>query len=485
MIVSSEVVPLVKTGGMGDVAGSLASALADLGQDVTVVLPAYRLIDRDRYPLLSECLFIKAPVGDTDKHAGILRSDAVPGARTRLIDQPEYFGRGGLYDKDGVAFADNSLRFAFFSRGILELIRAEESPPDIVHCNDWQTGLIPVYLKTLYDGDPTFRGIRVVFTLHNVGYQGVFPSETLPLIHLPDELCVTEGGLEFYGNISYLKGGILFSDLITTVSPTYSREIQTREFGYGMEGVLKSRSADLKGILNGIDVVEWNPAMDTHLPESIRPGSRQEKEQVKRELLITCGLSYREDVPVIGIVSRLAVQKGLDLIESVADEMMKADVRLVVLGVGEKRYERLFERLRKNYPGKVFVRFAFDNAMAHLIYGGSDIFLMPSKYEPCGLGQMIAMRYGTVPLARKTGGLADTVFEEDGRQNGFLFQEYSAASLLEAYRRALKTYERKEEWLEIMKRGMERDSSWRASADRYLQLYRELLERKPSLETVR
>ena len=485
VFISSEVVPLAKTGGLADVAGSLPPALADLGHDVTVLLPAYRVIDRERYPLLSESIVLKVPVGDGEKSAGVLRSNAIPGVTLRLIDQPDFFGRGAIYGEGGLAYPDNARRFAFFSRAAIELIRLKESPPDIIHCHDWQTALVPVYIKSIYKRNPFFKDTRVVFTIHNIAYQGTFPAEIVRDVHIPDELFVTEGGLEFYGNVSFLKGGIVFSDLITTVSPTYSKEVQTAEYGYGMEGILRKKSSYLTGVLNGIDVIEWNPAMDTYLPESIRTGSREGKERVKKVLLTSCGLSYNEEEPVIGIVSRLASQKGFDLMEEAADEMMKKDIKLVVLGVGEERYENLFERLREDYPGRVFIKLAFDNTLAHMIYGGSDIFIIPSRYEPCGLGQMIAMRYGTVPLARKTGGLADTIVDEDGKRNGFLFQEYRAASLLEAFDRTIEAFQSREVWLEIMRRGMEGDYSWKASARRYMELYLGLLTRRQSYEVIR
>jgi starch synthase len=484
-VVSSEAVPLVKTGGLGDVTGSLPPELSDLGQDVTIILPAYHGIDRRRYPLVSEGISLKVPMGDGYIHAGVLRSDAIPGVTVRLIDQPDLFGRKGIYGDGEVDYPDNGVRFGFFSKAILELIRHEESPPDIIHCNDWQTAMIPVFLRTMYADDPFFREIRTVFTIHNIAYQGLFRPEILRRIHLPLSLFTTEGGLEFYGDVSFLKGGILFSDSITTVSPTYCREIQTAEFGYGMEGVLKSRSDDLIGIRNGIDVIEWNPAMDTVLPESIRPGSREEKEEAKRALLVECGLAFREDIPVIGIVSRLAAQKGFDLVEEIADDILALDVQMTVLGIGDKLYEKLFERLRDDYVGKVFVNFAFDDRLAHMIYGGSDMFLMPSRYEPCGLGQMIAMRYGTVPIARKTGGLADTIVDEEGRRTGFLFTEPSAVSLLRAIHRAYRTFQDREAWLAIMNRGMEGDYSWKASARQYLDLYNQLVAEKPLTEVVK
>lgn len=484
-VVASEAVPLVKTGGLGDVAGSLPPELSDLGQDVTILIPAYRGIDRRRYPLISEGIVLKVPMGDGFVRGNVLRSDAIPGVTVRLIDQPDLFGRKGIYGDDEVDYPDNGVRFGFFSKAVLELIKHEESPPDIIHCNDWQTAMIPVFLRTTYADDPFFSDVRTVFTIHNIAYQGIFRPEILRRIRLPIGLFTTEGGLEFYGDVSFLKGGILFSDAITTVSPTYCREIQTAEYGYGMEGVLRSRADDLKGIRNGIDIIEWNPAMDTMLPESIRSGSREEKEEAKRALLVECGLAFREDVPVVGVVSRLAAQKGYDLVEEIADEILVMDIQMVVLGVGEKKYEKLFERLRDDYVGKVFVNFTFDNRLAHMIYGGSDMFLMPSRYEPCGLGQMIALRYGTIPIARKTGGLADTIVDEDGRRNGFLFTEPSGPALLKAFRRAYQTFQDREAWLEIMSRAMEGDYSWKASAYQYLDLYYQVLADHPVTEVVK
>ncbi len=472
--VSSEASPLVKTGGLADVAGSLPQALADLGHDVSVFLPAYKCINREKYPLLSESAVLQVPLGGEERRCGVLRSGAISGVSVRLIDQPDLFGRDGLYDEGGIPYPDNAVRFAFFPRAVIELIRLEGNPPDIIHCNDWQTALLPVFLKTCYRDDPCFRSTQVLFTIHNIAYQGTFPQWMLGEIGLPEGLYVTEGGLEFYGKISYLKGGILFSDLITTVSPSYSREIQTEEYGFGMEGVLKSRADSLVGVLNGIDVQQWNPAADSYLPEAIGPGDWEERESVKRTLMKVCGLDYEEGIPLVGIVSRLAGQKGFDLIEAAADRIMESGVFMVVLGRGERRYEELFLGLKARYPDRLFVRLDFDDPLAHLIYGGCDIFMMPSRYEPCGLGQMIAMRYGAVPLARKTGGLADTIIDEGGKRNGFLFEEFSPSSLLRAFDRALKAYHKREGWREIMMNGMRGNYSWRASAGRYLEIYRNM-----------
>jgi len=476
VFVSSEVVPFVKTGGLADVAGSLPPAMARFGHEVTVILPAYRSVDRKRHPLSPRGAALDIPIGKGVKRGNILTSDAIPDVSVRLIDQPEFFGREGLYDAGGKEYADNAVRFGFFSRAVLELIKQAGTPPDVIHCNDWQTGLIPVYLRTLYRQDPFFRKTRTVFTVHNVAYQGCFPPEVLRDVHLPDRLFVTEGGLEYYGRVSYLKGGILFSDLITTVSPTYSREIQTEEYGYGLEGVLKSRSADLRGVLNGIDVQEWDPAVDPHLPGPIRSGSEGGKERAKRALLEACGLEYRDGAPALGVVSRLAIQKGFDLLEGAAPRMLEEEIRLIVLGQGEKRYADFFRRLMRKYPDKVYFKQAFDNRLAHMIYGGCDLFLMPSRYEPCGLGQMIAMRYGTVPLARRTGGLADTIRDEDGKRTGYLFRGYHQDELLEAFYRVLKAYSHREEWREIMRRGMSGDYSWEVSGLRYIGLYLRLLK---------
>ncbi len=484
VFVSSEVDPLAKTGGLADVAGALPAALADLGHDVTVILPAYYAIDRAKYPLLSKPGAIEVPVGGKSEWGGLLTSNVLPGVTVYLVDHPGYFGRKGLYGEGGIDYRDNDERFAFFSRAIVELIRREKEPPDIIHCNDWQTALVPVYSRSLYADDPILDRSRVVFTIHNMAYQGLFTRDALARIDLPRNLFATEEGLEFYGGISFLKGGIIFSDLITTVSPTYSREIQTAEYGNGLQGVLSNRSDSLHGVLNGIDVLEWNPAIDACLPCRILPGSWREKDEAKRALMEKCGLKYSKDSPVIGVVSRLAGQKGFDLVAGACERMMKADVSFVILGVGEKRYERFFLKMMGEYPERVSVNLAFDNRLAHMIYGGSDIFLMPSRYEPCGLGQMIAMRYGTVPLARKTGGLADTIRDQDGARNGFLFRSYQANALLRAFYRALKAFQDKRRWHEIMRNGMEGDYSWSASGRRYVELYESTIARRRSQEVM-
>jgi starch synthase len=485
VVVSSEVAPLAKTGGLADVAGSLPAALVELGHDVTVFLPAYGVIDREVYPLTTESNDLEFSLGRGKKSFQVLRSNAIPGVTVKLIDIPDLFARDGIYDKGGVAFPDNAVRFSSFSLAVLELIRLEKDPPDIIHCNDWHTGLIPANLSLSRKGNSSLRNTRVVFTIHNAAYQGFFPMKALKQLCQPQELVLMEEEFKYYDGISLLKGGIIFSDIITTVSPTYSREIQTRKYGMGLERTLRGRSSDLHGVLNGIDTTEWDPASDNSLPEPYRPGDWDKREKVKKSLLDLCGFDHRDGKPVIGIVSRLASQKGFDLLEEAVPELMSRGVRLVILGIGEKRFERFFKTLMKRYPEQVFARFDFDNRLAHMIYGGSDIFLMPSRFEPCGLGQMIAMRYGAVPVARNTGGLAETVFDEEGRRNGFLFRNYTAAALTWALRRALKAHRNRDEWRKIMCRGMEGDYSWTASARRYLELYRLVLGREPAYEVKR
>ncbi len=484
-VVSSEVTPLARTGGLGDVAGSLPPALVELGHDVTVFMPAYGVVDRDRYPLATESAALEFTMGRGRRSCGVLSSKAIPGVELKLINMPGLFNRSFIYDRGGVAYRDNAMRFASFSRAVLEFLKLERTPPDIIHCNDWHTGMLPAYLTHSRSVDRFFGDTRVVFTIHNVAYQGFFPLNVLAEICLQEELPLAEKEFRYYDGISMLKGGIILSDVLTTVSPTYSREIQTRVYGMGMDRTLRKRSSDLHGILNGIDTTEWDPAADACLPEPFGPGDWVKRENARRSLLSMYGLERTDGEVVVGIVSRLASQKGFDLLEDSMPEFVERGVRLVILGIGEKRYETMFKDLMKKYPSRVFARFEFDDTLAHMIYGGSDIFLMPSRYEPCGLGQMIAMRYGSVPVARRTGGLTDTVFDEDGRRNGFLFRKYDPRALTWAMRRALKAHRDREEWRKIMLRGMEGDYSWKASARRYLELYRFVLGRKPAYEVKR
>ncbi len=477
VFICSEAVPFAKTGGMADVVGSLPATLGKLGHSVSLIMPRYRSIDHERFglervPVELDKAMIPASEGHETK---LYRSGAIDGVTTYLIDAPQYFEREHLYGTPDGDYSDNDERFAFFSRGAIEVMRRLELAPDVIHCHDWQTGLVPVYLRTPeFDEDP-LRGSRVFFTVHNLAYQGNFPFEALTKIGLPPILFRTEGGLEFYGNISYLKAGIVFSDVITTVSPTYSREIQKDGLGLGFEGILRARSGSLHGIVNGIDYSEWNPGTDRYLAGAYSRDDLAGKAVNKRKLLEKCGIEYRDSRMIFGMISRLAEQKGLDILSDAIPSMLDEDVCFVILGFGDKHYHDLLGALSKEHPDKLSVTFAFDNEFAHLIYAGSDAFLMPSWYEPCGLGQLIAMKYGTPPIVRSTGGLKDTVtaFDpETGFGTGFVFEEYTTEALQGEMKKAVDLHRNTPAWHRLVTNCMGQDYSWDSSALQYIDLYR-------------
>lgn len=481
VFVASECVPFSKTGGLADVAGALPEALAALGHDVDVFIPRYRATKPG--PVLPCASNLTLPLSSGFKSASIQRGETIKGVQHYLVDCPELFDREGLYQtKDGKDFPDNAIRFAAFSLAALEGLKHVSRPPDILHCHDWQTSLVPVYLKQLYRDDPFYRQASTVLTIHNLGYQGLFPAEVLAQITLSPNLFSIDG-LEFFGKLNLMKGGILFSDFITTVSSKYAAEIQTTEFGYGLEGVLRSRSERLQGILNGIDYDAWNPATDKLIPAPYTPQNLEGKQACKRSLLLRMGVAKPiADRPVIGIVSRFATQKGFDLIAGIASELMQENLYIVALGTGEPQYEQLFRTLAAQYPEKFLVKVAYDNELAHQIEAGADVFLMPSRYEPCGLNQIYSLKYGTVPVVRATGGLDDTIQEFDGaRGTGFKFSDYSAPALLETIRKALATYRQPAAWARLMQNGMSRDFSWTVSAKAYAEIYEELA--KPRTKT--
>jgi len=450
---SSEVEPYAKTGGLADVAGSLPVALKDFGVDVRIVMPKYR------------CVKIN---GDKD-----LLQDNVP---VYFVENEEYYDREYLYSTPEGDYPDNLDRFVYFCKSALEIAKREEFSPDIIHCNDWQTALIPVYLKTIYAGDGFFKETRTVFTIHNLAYQGLFPGQYWDRTGLPQELFSIQG-LEYYGKINLMKGALLFSDYITTVSPTYSKEIQTPEYGFGMEGILRDRSERLTGIVNGIDYSVWNPSQDKEIPQNYDVKSLDKKVINKQHLQTEQGMGIGRDIPVIGAIGRLTDQKGWDLIAEVVDDICNLNLQLIILGTGEKKYHEIMEEIAKKYPEKTSINLRFDPVLAKKIYAGCDIFLMPSRFEPCGLGQLISYRYGTLPLARETGGLADTIIDltEDSRNGtGFLFKEYKGEALLDAIKRALEFYHNRKAWRTVMRRVMKLDYSWKNSARQYLQLYKEI-----------
>jgi starch synthase len=465
-MVSSEAAPLAKTGGLADVVGSLPSALRAFGDEAAVVIPRYASIDLKYARRVYDRLSI---------HFGPARYDisiyqAPAEFPFYLVDCPALYERKGFYGELGVDYPDNHIRFAVLARAALAVARFLFRT-DVFHCHDWQAGLVPTYLRTNFASDPTFLGVKTLFTIHNLGYQGLFPKTALPEVGL-DAGVYGPDGLEFFGRISYIKGGIEFADALSTVSPTYAREIQTPECGFGLDGALRARADVLTGILNGVDYGEWNPETDPLIPARYSADDLGGKQVCKRQLLAEFGL--RPDAingPLIGMVSRFTRQKGADILAEAAAEAAGEGLYLVALGSGEPEYEDFFLRMASEHPGHIAVRIGFDNALAHRIEAGADLFLMPSHYEPCGLSQMYSLRYGTVPVVRATGGLDDTIQED----TGFKFVEYSGKALLGAVRSAAQAFADQDGWRAMMRRGMAQDFSWRTSAARYSALYRQLV----------
>ena len=454
LLCSSEVVPFAKTGGLADVAGSLPLYLKKLKADIRVCMPKYK------------CVNVK---GRKAKMAG-----SIP---VYFIQNDKYFNRPFLYGTEKGDYPDNLERFSFFSKAVLELLKKEDFKPDVIHCNDWQTALIPVYLKTIYKDDTFYKDIKTVLTIHNMAYQGTFAKEQYPAIGIGWEHFHMEG-LEFYGIVNLMKGGLVFSDYITTVSPTYSKEIQTSEFGCKLEGVLAKRKDALAGILNGIDYDEWNPGQDKELFRRYSHSLAADKVYNKVGLQKECGLPVQPDIPLLGVVGRLAHQKGFDILAEKINEICSMNLQFVLLGTGDEVYHKLMHDIAKKYPKKTSINIKFDAILAKRIYAGSDMFLMPSRYEPCGLGQLISLRYGTIPIVRKTGGLADTITEfniQTQEGNGFIFEEYSAEELLNAIKRALDVYKDRKLWLNLVKKAMEYDFSWDSSAKEYIKLYKKVV----------
>jgi starch synthase len=481
LIAASEAVPFAKTGGLADVAGALPQALLKLGCEVAVVIPRYKGISPEKYKLKLEFKGIPVPMGMGEMSADILSTRLGDTHGTvYFIQNDRYFDRDGLYGTPEGDYHDNGERFAFFSRAILEMLRVLDWYPDILHLNDWQTALAAAYLKTLYQSNPHYRSIRNLFTIHNMAFQGLFPKYMLPMTGLGWEEFQQEK-LEFYDQVNYLKAGLVYSDALNTVSSRYAEEIQTDEFGHGLQGVLKTRASDLHGILNGVDYDEWNPANDKEIPAQYTVKNHEKKLESKKKLLAEQNLPFNPRTPVIGMVSRLTDQKGLDIIAEIIQDFLSQDLQFVVLGTGEPRYHLLFESLKQRFPDKLAVQLKFDNRLAKLIYAGSDMFLMPSRFEPCGLGQMIAMKYGTIPLVRKTGGLADTVenLSLDGKKGtGFVFEDYRGEDLLFTVRRAVEAFHQPKLWNELVQRAMKQDFSWDASARKYAELYGNILKKR-------
>ncbi len=477
LFAASEAAPFAKTGGLADVAGSLPPALASLGHDVRVVMPRYQRVEPGRFNLKHAATFY-VPLGSWKERCDILQGRMGDNVTVYFVNKDIYYDRPELYRTARADYPDNAERFTFFSRSVLELCRAVGFSPEIIHCNDWQTGVVPFYLKKVYRENALFNSTKTVFTVHNLGYQGLFWHWDLRLIGAGGQDFTPEG-MEFWGKINFLKAGLVYSDILTTVSTTYSKEIQTPEYGHGLDGVLLKRSADLYGIVNGIDYGEWNPAQDKFIAQRFSGSRLAGKSVCKEALRKWIGLPPSE-APLIGMVTRLTEQKGLDVLAEALPQMISLGAQVVILGTGEERYHRILTDLGSRYRNQMRVLLQFDEALARAIYAGCDMFLMPSRYEPCGLGQMIALRYGSVPLVRKTGGLADTVVPynpKTGRGTGFLFEKYSAAALIACLRRALAVYRDKKKWTSLMQTGMKQDFSWERSAKEYVKLYRKALRK--------
>lgn len=469
---ASEGVPFIKSGGLGDVIGSLPAEIRETARSVSVFLPKYKYISKEYADKLTYIDNITVSLSWREQHCGIFKH-TLNNVDYYFIDNEYYFKRDGLY-----GYLDDGERFAFFSKAVLEVIHYLDMKIDLIHCHDWQTSLIPFFLKNIFGNNERLANIKTVLTIHNIKFQGWFPKEFLGQVLGLDYSYLTEDMLEYHGGINIMKGGIIFSDYITTVSNTYSEEIKTSYYGEGLDGVLQKHENKLMGILNGISIKEYSPSKDTDIFKKYNKGRLVSKYDNKANLQRVLGLEVDTNIPVISIISRLTEQKGLDLVRHILEELLTENIQLVVLGAGDYEYEEFFKYIEGKYSEKVFLKLGFDSVLAKNIYAGSDMFLMPSKFEPCGLGQMIAMRYGAVPVVRETGGLKDTVTNfsrESLKGNGYLFKNYNAHEMLDKIREALNDYKDKEVWNELVRNTMSTDVSWKKSAKQYMKLYKDLV----------
>lgn len=482
-IVASECAPFAKTGGLADVAGALPKYLANLGTDVKVFIPKFDSIDEKKYDLHYHGEFGEIQVRVNDKPRSVyLYSSKIPGTNVSIyfIDCKEYFHRKKIYTDD----PDEDERWILFNKAVIESFQRLRWAPDVVHCNDWQTGLMPLYIRDNYSWDRLFDHTAILFSIHNIGYQGIFPQDTLTKGELRRDLFYPGGPIEFHNSVCMMKAGIVLSEIVSTVSETYAHEILTEQYGAGMHHILRSRKHVLFGVLNGIDIEEWNPETDKHIPFHYSKDDLRGKLKNKKALLERTTITFDERKPLIGIISRLVEQKGFDLIEDAIADLMNLDAQWIILGTGREKFEQLFTALSAKYPEKFWAYIGFDNDLAHLIEAGSDIFVMPSHYEPCGLNQMYSLRYGTVPVVRKTGGLADTVQDWHEMRSigmdsgdGFSFEEISGNALAKVVKRAVDSFQIPAEWKKIQRNGMEKDLSWENSAQKYIQLYQKAISK--------
>lgn len=479
LFLSSEVTPFAKTGGLADVAGSLPVALKRIGIEVRLVMPFYRVIKEGGFKNQILINDLEIPFGDRILKADIFETFLAEDIPVYLVEREDMFDRPNLYGNSKVDYYDNLERFSFFSHAALKTSQAIGFKPDVIHCHDWQTGLVPALLKGSYKSSDSLSNAATVFTIHNMGYQGTFTSEKLSVTGLSGPQYFHPGGLEYWGNISLLKAGIIYSDAITTVSPTYANQIMTHEQGLGMEGILLNRNKSLHGILNGIDYNEWNPANDSNITACYSrraiSGKTKCKESLIREMALDPSLN---DKPLIGMISRLDKQKGLDILIPILKDLLKLDAGLVILGSGDEEIESALMKAADKHPDRFGVYTGFNNPLAHRIVAGADIFLVPSRYEPCGLTQMYALKYGTVPVVRATGGLSDTIEQFDEKTmsgNGFKFVTYDSKALLTAVKKAVDLYKDKKTWKKLMSICMKYDFSWDRSAKSYLDVYRSII----------
>ena len=481
LFATPEAVPFAKTGGLADVAGALPKYLQPLGCNLKLVMPYYRMVKNRGLPIRSLGEELEVTVGGETLKADLYQADLDQEIPIYFIGREEFYDREYLYGTPKGDYFDNAERFIFFSKAALLLCRYLGFSPDIIHHHEWQTGLIPAYLRSIYREDPHFSRTATVFTIHNIAYQGLFKKEKFWLTDLPQEMYNPEG-IEFWERINLMKAGIVYADVINTVSQRYSEEIQTPEFGYGLEGILRKRKEDLYGILNGVDYKEWNPSQDPHLVAPYDLKDLSKKRACKKDLLKEFHLPPSlEKAPLLGMISRLADQKGFDLLADILENLFTLDIGFVLLGTGDQKYHDLFQQAARKYPQKAGIRIAYDDRLAHKIEAGADLFLMPSKYEPCGLNQIYSLKYGTIPIVRATGGLDDTIVNYDpatGKGNGFKFSRYDAKEFLNQIKVAISFYDQPKHWKQLLQNAMTADFSWQRSAEAYLQLYRTALKKR-------
>jgi starch synthase len=482
--VASEVTPFAKTSGLADVAGALPKYLKNLGHDTRVMMPNYKEINERKYTLRDVIRLqgIELKIGNESYYANG-KSAFVPDSKVQVyfLDNKHFFDREGLYcdSKTGVEYKDNAERFIFFSKGCLETLKLLHWQPDIIHCNDWQTALIPLFLKSIYKEDTFFKNTKTVLSIHNVANQGNFEPSAVQKASLPDSLFYTGSPLELCGKFSFLKAGIEYADVLTTLSESYARAIQGSEYGCGLEAVIKKRKNELFGIMNGIDDELWNPEKDNFIPFQYNSRNLSGKLENKKELLKAFNLEFYEEIPLFASISYIVDREGFELIQAIIEDLMQMELQFVILSARDNKYNNLFKAIQDKHPKKFGFKLGFDNQLDHLIEAGADVFLMPSRYEPCGLNQMYSLRYGTIPIVSETCGLADTVenFDPDTAISGtgFVFKKYTPNELLKVVKKALRIYKKEDTWIKVIQNGMKKDYSWKSSAQKYVKVYQKLL----------